>query len=224
MLSSIKALLKLLGCGLLATIAGCQAIAAVLDKASPDPTEPAMYAPTKDNMLVLVESYQNPASVEVIAEHIDRLIAEQFIAYKVAPVINPDRLSNLRTANPAAYKRMKIPAVGREVNASQVLYVNIGSFTIESAAGTDALQGHADAHVKIVDVVSGLTRWPRDATSDGMAVAFDLPFAADAQITSEPKVREALAQGLAEKVAKLFYEHTVGQSRDAPSYPETEMP
>src|SRR5580704_982568 len=81
---------------------GCQALAAALDKTG-DPTEPAKYSPNKDNMLVL---------------------AEDLIAHKVAPIINPDRLTALRDEHREAYRKMQIAEVGKSLGAAQVLYVN----------------------------------------------------------------------------------------------------
>ncbi|HWE02128.1 MAG TPA: hypothetical protein VG326_06920 [Tepidisphaeraceae bacterium] len=217
-----KLLLSLLLGGLLFGAGGCQVLAAAADKLGPEPTDPAAYVPEKDNLLVLVESYHNPSSVEVIAEHIDRLIAAELIYYKVAPIINPDRLTVVRHANETTYRQMKLYDIGRQVSARQVLYVDITAFDIESAVGTEALKGHAEAHVKIVDCITGQTRWPRDATQEGYPVVVEIPFAADAQNNSEVVVREALARELSGHIAKLLYAHASGQASDAPSYPETD--
>jgi len=210
--------------GLMLTgVGGCELLANAADKFGPEQTDPAAYVPEKDNLLILVESYHNPSSVEIVSEHINRLIAAELIYYKVVPIINPDRLTVLRHANEATYRQMKTYDIGRRVSARQALYVDITAFNIESAVGTDALKGHAEAHVKIVDCVTGQTRWPRDGTQEGYPVVVEVPFAADAQNNSDTVVREALARELSGHVAKLFYAHASGQTSDAPSYPETDL-
>lgn len=205
-------------------LAGCQPIAAVLDKMPGDPTIAAVYVPAHDNMAVIVEDFQNPALIEEAAEHIDWLIANELIEHKVAPVINPSRLTVLRTSDPAGYRKMKIPQIGQEIGARQVLYVNVNSYAIESAVGTEALKAHAEARVKVVDCVTGQTRWPRDATSAGYPIMVDIPFLADNQNVNETKVRGALAQAVAMRVATLFYDATSDEPTPAPKYPESDNP
>lgn len=208
---------------MVAGVGGCQGVAAILDKVTPDPVDPAAFTPAKQNLLILVESYQNPASIAVVAEHMDRLIAEDFITFKVAPVVNPDRLTNLRTGKPEEYRRLSIPQIGATLGAEQVVYADVSDFNIQSAVGTDALKAHADARVKVVNCKTGQTIWPRDATSAGFRVSADVPFVADAQNPDEPQVREALARALAQNIAVLFHPHTVGRNSDSPSYPEVGM-
>ena len=145
-------------CAVLGAAAGCQPIAAILDKVPGDPVISALYVPTHDNLLVIVEDYQNPALIEETAEHIDWLVANEFIEHKVAPVINPSRLTALRTSDPQAYRKLKIPQIGTELGARQVLYANVTDFVVQAAVGTDALKAHAEARVKIVDCASGQTR------------------------------------------------------------------
>ena len=210
-------------CAAGAGLAGCQPIAAVLDKVPGDPVISAVYVPAHDNILVIVEDYQNPALIEETAEHVDWLITNEFVQHKVAPVINPNRLTVLRTSDPQAYRRLKIPQIGRELGARQVMYANVTEFTVESAVGTDALKAHAEARVKIVDCASGQTRWPRDATSAGFPISVDIPFAADDQNADAPEVRTALAQALATRIATLFYDSSTDEPSPAPKYPESDQ-
>ncbi len=218
-----RRLLTILMACVLPGFAGCQPIAAIMDKTGGDPTEPAHYVPAHDNLAIVVEDFQNPALIEEAAEHIDWLVAMELMEHKVAPIINPNKITVLRTSNPHAYRQMKIPAIGATVGAKQILYVDVTDFTIQSAVGTDALKAHAEARVKIVDCVTGRTRWPRDATTAGFPIAVGIPYAADDENVSDVKIRAALSQALASKVARLFYEATLDASGSAPRYPETDF-
>jgi len=200
---------------------GCIPLGILMDKV--DPTEPAKYVPARENMVVLVEDYQNPALVEVIAEHMTREIGEELIAHNVAPVINPDKLSVLRSDRNDEYKKMKIPAIGAELGARQILYVDITEFSTEFAPGSEAVKAHAEARVKIVDCITGQTRWPRDAVSTGYLVIVDLPFGEDLHTVNASTVRNALGAQLAAHISRLFHEAPLKNSQDVPSYPESDL-
>ena len=43
-----------------------------------------------------------------------------------------------------------------------MLYVDLVMFQIESALATEMFKGDAEAHVWVIDVQSGQTRWPTD--------------------------------------------------------------
>ena len=60
-------------------VGGCAAASVLIDKVSPPPKVDAQYVPAKDTMLVLVESYNNPSSVAVASEQLDREIANHLI-------------------------------------------------------------------------------------------------------------------------------------------------
>jgi hypothetical protein len=216
-----KPILILASVTLLAVTGGCIPLGVLMDKA--DPTTPAMYVPVKENLVVLVEDYQNPALVEIIAEHMNRQIGEELIAHTVAPVVNPDKLSVLRSERAEEYKKMKITVIGSEVGARQILYVDITQFSMEGASGSEAVKAHAEARVKIVDCITGQTRWPRDGTSAGYLVIVDLPFGADLHNVNTSSVRNALGAELSTRIAKLFYEAPLMKSENVPSYPESDM-
>jgi hypothetical protein len=174
-------------------------------------------------MVVVVEDYQNPALVEIVADHMDHLIAEELIANKVAPIVNPGKVTILRLDDPDKYRKMKIPAIGYQLGGRQVLYVNITDFSVGSAGGTELMNGHAEARVRIVDTVTGLTRWPSDASSAGYEVIVDVPMGMGSDNITSPMVRQGLARALSSKIAKLFYSATIDQPDPTPKYPETDL-
>src|SRR5579862_2140809 len=159
---------------LMLAVGGCQ-VAALVDKLL-EPREPAKYVPPQQTMLIVVEDYQNPAMLEVVGDHMERIIAEELIVNKVAPIVNPDHLTTLRSDHPRQYKQMKIANIGAKLDAKQILYVNVTDMRSESVGGTLAMKGHAEAQVRVVDSRTGQTLWPADATSDGYIVTVDLPF------------------------------------------------
>ena len=99
---------------------------------------------------------------------------------------------------------MEISAIGREVGAHQVMYVDVRDISFEQALGTQMVKAHAEARVKFVDVASGGTLWPVE-TNGGYPVALDSPFANVAKGTTETDIRNQVSRSLANQIAQLFY-------------------
>ena len=208
-------------CVLFPGVNGCQVIANALDKTS-DPKAPALYVPEQQTMAVLVEDYQNPALVEIVADHMDRLIAGELIANKVAPIINPDRLTTFKSDHPEEYRKVAIPNIGDHLTARQLLYVDITEFIAETAAGTNVMKGHAEARVKIVDCVTGQTRWPKDGTTTGYTVTVNIPFSLRRR-TSATLCNcgtPSPARPCRTRSRRFFYDAITNQPDPAPSFPE----
>jgi hypothetical protein len=192
---------------LCAMAGGCALVGAVADKVSGDPQVPAQYVPQKDITLVLVENYQNPSSAAIASEQLDRQIASDLIEHKVAPIVNPDRVSEVRLHNPQMFNKLDIAGIGRTFGARQVLYVDVRSFNIEDAIGGEMVKASAEARVRIVDAVTGRTLWPVESQA-GYPVSLQTPYIAIKEGVSESKVREEATRALGDRIAKLFFVST----------------
>src|SRR2546426_898908 len=80
------------------------------------------------------------------------------------PLKSPDDLYQLRAADPIKFRKMTIPSVGKAVGAKQVLYVNLTQSRVDLTPGTEMLKGRIGVLVRVVDVTSGVTRWPSGAS------------------------------------------------------------
>lgn len=192
------------------TLGGCMLAGLAMSRVGPDPTMPARYTPRQEELLVLVEDYRNAAALAVTAEQMDRSIAEDLIAHKAAPVVNPDRLTELRSAKGDAYRQMKIPEIGRSVGAKQVVYADVIGFSTEATVGSQIMRGHAEARVRVVDCTTGQTLWPTEAGA-GFPVAVDVPFTPTEDGGNDAAMRQTMARMLADKIGKLFHGYSVDQ-------------
>ncbi|MDB5329690.1 MAG: hypothetical protein JWP03_841 [Phycisphaerales bacterium] len=196
---------------LLLCLPGCVVLGAVASKAAPAPSVPAEYVPPQETMVVVAEGYQNPGIVGFFGDHIERLVSEELITHKVAPVINPNLLNDLRGSKSVdEYREIKIATIGKALKAKQVLYVNVTQFSLDSAGGTQMVKGMTEARVRIVDSTTGETRWPRDS-SGGRVLQLNTPYVELTGGVTESALRERMARALADKVAKLFYSATTDQ-------------
>lgn len=185
-------------------LSGCQVIGAMASKFAPEPTAEAVYVPPKDNMLVLVENYRNPASMQLVSELLDRQVTYQLVQHRVAPIINPDRLVDFRQTNSKKFSSMEIAAIGKALGAKQVLYADLVDFKTEGAIGAGMAKGHGEARVKVIDVATGEVRWPQDI-ADGYPVTTETPYIPLHEGATEGTVQQQVAQQLADGLAKLFY-------------------
>jgi predicted small lipoprotein YifL len=201
----------------LAALAGCGAIGAVAYKAIPPSTPPA-YKPVKDDMLVLVENFRNPSSVSLTSERLDRQIAYELVEHKVAPIINPDRLEELRLTKQKQYSSMNVAAIGKAMGARQVLYADLIDFSVETAMGSEMSKGHAELRVRVIDVATGQTRWPEDVAA-GYPVKLETPFLPLKSGVTESTLRDQMIHTLADRTAQVFYGHFTDEEMEAPVAP-----
>ena len=202
-----RAPMLLVALWLCAASGGCALVGAVADKVSGDPQVPAQYVPQKDITLVLVENYQNPSSAAIASEQLDRQIASDLIEHKVAPIVNPDRVSEVRLHSPQTFDKLDIAGIGRTFGAKQVLYVDVRSFNIEDAIGGEMVKASAEARVRVVDTSTGHTLWPVESQL-GYPVQLQTPYIALKEGVTESKVREEATRALGSRIAKLFFTST----------------
>ena len=58
--------------------------------------------------------------------------------------------------------------------------------------------------LRIVDVDTGATRWPKEAT-EGIPLGYETPLPRADENTTEAMVRQRMASGMALRIGRLFY-------------------
>lgn len=187
------------------TAGGCAAGGALAYKFSPPPTIPAEYKPAKTPTLVFVENYQNPDLVQAQADRLEREITGELVDHKVVPVVPSEKLLDLRNQEGHAFHSMDIPAVARPLGARQVIYVDLVQFSVDPQPGSEMMKGKAQAMVKLIDVQTGRTLWPRE-TSIGREVKFETPYLRPENGVTPDAAEEEMFRTLADRIAKLFYD------------------
>jgi hypothetical protein len=188
--------------------AGCSllAVVGIVGDAVDTPSVPAQYIPPKTSpMLVLVENRKNPGMVWPESEQLATFISADLTAHNICPVIPQSKLADLRDKDPLAMRRMSITAIGKAVDAKQVLYVDVES--VDNPAVTGApVAGRLEMRVHVVDVATGKTAWPV-APNEPTSLSFE----AQAPLNLEPDrmmvFSEAVFRGAGHDVARLFYEY-----------------
>ena len=197
-----SSLILMTGCGRLLSVAVAKTVGYDV---------PAKYAPVKtDTMLVLAEDFQNPGSSSTDCEQLSRYVCQELERKKVAPLIDPTAAMDLRSRDPSSYRNMSITQIGQTLGARQVMYIALLSNDVDSADGGEFRRAEAAARVRIVDVQTGQTRWPIEASS-GYPVIARTPVVKITDENSESILRRALQQRLGGDIARLFYKYKVDE-------------
>jgi hypothetical protein len=183
--------------------AGCAVAGALAAKTIGDIPDPAAYVPPQQPMLVLVENYHHAADLEGPGDQLAELLTEQIVENKVAPVIQQSSLIKLREDRPKEYDKMNIIEVGKELGAKQVVYVDLKKCDVYRTVGSDALQAKVEAYVKVVDVETGLTKFP--LVGDGEPFKTESDFTPDNANDTPLAMRNQMVGDLAVAIAQLFY-------------------
>lgn len=166
-------------------------------------TIPAKYIPAKAPTLILAESYRPSAQGTIDADQLAIFIAEEMRRHEIAPIIEPVKVMDLRSKDPAAYRKLRISEIGNLLGAQQVLYVNLDESSVEYAGTAEFIRATARANVKFVDVRTGETIWPTDA-SEGYPASAQSSWQKAANGSSEATARQATQQSLALQIGRLF--------------------
>jgi hypothetical protein len=186
--------------GLLLTTAGCSIIGVFSHVLNPPRVDP-LYVPAKTMpMLVLVENRQNPGMLIPEAEELANYIGRELEGKDVAPMVSPTKVQELRDRDPQAARMMSISALGREVGAGQVLYVDVVNLQATEVVGMPTT-GSAELRVHVVDAQSGRTLWP----TESYLVRYESTGTQDFESGRERGLREKVLRGAAIRVARLFY-------------------
>lgn len=190
----------------LAAVAGCTIIGVAAAKLSPPPEIPPQYVLAPEPTLLLVENYNNPASLRIQGDSICRAVFDDLLASGVAPMVDPDDAAALRKRDVEAYRKMPLDAIGKAVGANQVIYVDLQSFEVTHALASELYSGAAMARVRVVGS-NGEVLWPTDSAG-GYPVVVKVNPRRTAAGVGEDAVRQQLTEELALKIGRLFHKWT----------------
>jgi hypothetical protein len=196
-----------LGAGalLLAIALGCAVPGALLYRTLGPPPIPARYAPPKDlPLLVLVENVHSGSQALPEADDLAKVMYDDLKENKVAPLVDPARLHDLRDADSKGFAKMTIAQIGQAVGARQVLYVHVRQLDLENPPGSEVVKARVAVDVKVVDVATARTAWPDNGETE--------PFAHETRLerVTEQSTRSAISRQVlresGEQLARWFYD------------------
>ena len=187
---------------LLLAASGCAVPGVLAYKVFGPPPVPARYTPPNNwPMLVLVENPFSGAVAIPEADELSRVIYHDLDEHKVAPMIDPAKVNDLRDHSPNMFAKLSIAEVGRMLGAKQVLYVHIDRLDIETAS--DMVKTHMAATVKVVNAESAMTMFPQSGESEPFDHA--TPHTRIESTTSGSKLKRLLLREGGMEIARWFY-------------------
>ena len=190
-------------------LSGCVVFAWAAAVATPPPKIPPVYKPPQGKtILVLVDDLRSPVHYQPIKRELAERLNRKLVGNKVARrTIDYERLVDFIAATPS-FNRMPVGSIGRQLGADLVLYVEIRRFSLKDEQVVPLWRGRLATSARIVDVREGLL-WPKDrAPREGFPVPpVETTPTHDTSVTYGEKLSEELAEKMADRIARLFYEH-----------------
>jgi len=192
--------------------AGCNVIPWLADLfAKPEIVQPICTIPPDVRLLVYVSDLALGETVDcaAIKRHLTDSLNEELLAHEVvADVVNYEELLDFIADEPTFYQ-MSFGDIGKGLDVELVLYVRLKRFTLRDDETSLLWQGNLDVVVALKDM-DDQTLWPTDKP-DGYPVEPPVSISRDHQEFQSYGVQltEDLAAQMADRIAKLFYEHEV---------------
>jgi hypothetical protein len=187
-----------------AALSGCNVIGFAAATVAGTSNTPPVYVPAKQSTVVIAENFHDPTRSIRDDEPLARYVTDLLKHGDIVPTIDPGEIYVMRHDSPVAeqkWRGMSIAAMGRSVTARQVIYLDIVTVSIETSPGSDAIRGHGEVLVRMIDTESGATLWPTDA-ADGYPVTADTRMYHAGE--TEDDIRDNVHKILADKIIKLF--------------------
>ena len=165
--------------------------------------------PLGKKVLIFVEDRLARVHDERIKPELSRRIGEKLLeANLAAATVDYEKLQELSRSDD--FDSTSIADVGKKLGAELVLYVNIESFPVRDS-GPDRYWwlGDFSASVRWIDAEKGGRIWPNDRPpGTGYPVPpLDLKPPEDPPPPYGEKVAKYLSEQMADRIAKLFYDH-----------------
>ncbi len=199
---------------IMTSFAGCNVVAGVAYVVSPDPEQEAIFVLPQKKTVVFVDDRRNimhPSRLKNVLA--DRTTADLLGHEVLANMIAPQDAMRFAASQDRSGSILTIGAIGKAVDASIVIYIEMTAFTL-------TVDGHnpapiAGCSVRVVDVENRKQLFPPiDGTNAAYPVRAALHKVGSHQIKTVSASRHlasGLAQEMGDAVAKLFYKHTTGR-------------
>ena len=198
MATLVAALLLLLGAG------GCALPGAIAYKVLGPPPVPARYTPPNNQpMLVLVENPFSGAVAIPEADELAQVIYHDLDEHKVAPMIDPAKINDLRDHSPNMFAKLSIAEIGRMLGAKQVLYVHIDRLDVDQAPGSDMVKTRMAATIKVVDATTAMTNFPQSGETEPFE--HETPHVRLEASTNRSELKRLLLRAGGMEIARWFY-------------------
>ncbi|MEQ9461771.1 MAG: hypothetical protein RIG82_12545 [Phycisphaeraceae bacterium] len=173
---------------------------------------PAVYELEERPTLVLVDDRQGLLGSPATSQQVANVVGNRLIAraeFTESMIIDPRRITKVAEELGPLYAQTPIDAIGRALDAEQVIAVSVISAQPELAPGI--LQPKAQVLVEVIDVASGRRLFPAGTTSSNVAAGYPISVQLGTQAFQDGRASMRLAANdlarlLGLRIAQLFYD------------------
>lgn len=191
-------------------LGGCNILTPAAFLLTPPPTNPAEYELEDRPTVVFIDdrdSVVNPVSLRrKIGDKVSEVLMQREL---VSQTIRPHDAMGVAARYDRRKEVMPIDAIGRAVNAEQVIYVEMLTFVDHIDGQTPRALG--TARVRVIDVTNRKRLYPSPESDQPYRLVEVLTreFSQDAYASRATRIQiyEQLADELGDAIAKLFYKH-----------------
>ena len=205
----IRLLTAVTGCLLLG---GCQGIPYLLTVLAPPEDVEALHDldPNGRLLLLIKDSPRcDPAETVALHRHLTRQMTVMLLANEaVGSVVTYDELLDLRIANPRKFEEWSPARIAQELQADQIIQVEITKFSVKDDAVDPMWHGLLEASITVLDL-NGKTVWPDDRLHGYPAEPVEIRRNNEATPAYTAKLTQLLSVSMADNVSKYFYDHEI---------------
>jgi hypothetical protein len=192
-------------------VGGCSVVAYLAAVLAPPKPIPAEYKlATEGKVLVLVDDLGKPVRYEqikrLLTENINRLLLDNKAAEKVVSYDDIFRL----TASRKDFNQMGIANIARKLGANQTIFISLDEFSLKDDLTTDIWHGRLGVSVRVVGI-DGKTEWPTNRPDGRIPDPAEIPEEQNSSLTHGTKIAARLADEMALKIAKFFFDYSEAQ-------------
>ena len=190
-----------------AGLGGCAAFSWFVAQFAPPQEVKAEFKLPKDKkVLVFVDDMLHEVNYAPIKGDLTEKLNSQLAEHKIAANTIPyEQVQDL--AARGDFNRLAVKEVGEKLGADVVIYVDIERFSLKENEASPLWRGELAGSVRVVDVKVGRL-WPTDREKYPVP-AVETPPTENASKTYGAELSRLLAEKLADRIAKLFYDHKV---------------
>ncbi len=199
----------LLLAGLLLPLAGCQLVPILVDAFQPPKKIPAVYEPPEGKrVLVFVEDVTHGNVDETVKRELAIKLTKHLVENDVAAsAVSYDKLVDFMVATPS-YNELGAGNIGQKLGAQLVFFVKIERFRLKEDEATSLWNGEMVTAVSVLDVQERKRLWPEEQR-DHRVRPVRLEPHQESSSSYASEVTDQLTDEMSDRIAKLFYEHTI---------------
>jgi len=147
-------------------VAGCAVPSAIMYKVMGPPAIPPKYAFPPKPVLLLVENAHSGSVAIPEADELSKVVYDELQTHNAAMLIDPAKVTELRDRDGAAFSKMTISDIGRQLGAGQVLYLHVDQLDVDVPQGSDVVKVRIAIEAKAIDVETAQTVWPTSGETE----------------------------------------------------------